>query len=89
MTLYSSLGIPKRFEDFLFFNIGNAEEFKIDLKQLIPAITTTQNIKDTRGQISALKNQGTDSLLKVVAINIAFTSSGLKKVRILFTILIV
>ena len=75
-----SLGIPKRSEDFLFFTIVDVMAFKSGLKDIVPDITSTQDIKDTREKISAHKAQGNTDLLKLVAINIAFTSPGLKKV---------
>ena len=79
--LAHSLGIPKRFEDFLFFIIHDIEKFKKHLKNLIPAITTTADVQKMRSEINDHKSKGHDGLLKIVGINIGFTSSGLKKVR--------
>ncbi|THH05549.1 dyp-type peroxidase [Phellinidium pouzarii] len=76
------LGLPKRTEDFIFFNIQDANAFKTDLKQLIPAITTTAQIKKLRDDISEHKRCGRPGLIKTVGINIAFSNLGLKKLGI-------
>ncbi|EJD06642.1 Dyp-type peroxidase [Fomitiporia mediterranea MF3/22] len=76
------LGIPKRAEDFIFFNIQDAAAFKKDLKELIPAITTTAQVKKIRTDITNHKQQGKTDLIKVAAINIAFSVAGLKKLGI-------
>jgi hypothetical protein len=75
-----SLGIPKRFEEFIFFKIQNPREFKSDLKQLIPCITTTSQIQALRREIEGAKHAGNNKLLKVVGTQISFTSTGLEKV---------
>ncbi|KAI5119113.1 hypothetical protein M0805_007860 [Coniferiporia weirii] len=81
-SCYFSLGIPKRFEDFIFFNIQDAAAFKRDLKTLIPAITTTAQIQKMRQDISNHKSKGLPGLLKCLGINIAFSALGLKKLGI-------
>lgn len=75
-----SLGFAKRNENFLFFNITDANAFKHALKQLIPAITTTAQIQKFRQEISDHKKSGSGGLIKFTGINISFTSTGLKKV---------
>ncbi|KAH8117785.1 Dyp-type peroxidase [Phellopilus nigrolimitatus] len=76
------LGIPKRTEDLIFFNIHDAAAFKRDLKQLIPAITTTAQIQKMRTDIANHKGSGNTELLKLVGINIGFTIHGLTKLGI-------
>ncbi|KAL5503918.1 DYP1 [Sanghuangporus vaninii] len=76
------LGFPKRTEDFIFFNIQNAAAFKRDLKQLIPAITSTADIQKLRKDIDDHKKSGKHGLLKAVGINIAFSVKGLEKLGI-------
>lgn len=80
----SRLGIPKRKEDFLFFTIQDAAAFKKDLKELIPAITTTAQIQKFRSDISNHKRGGKQGLLKCVGIGIAFSAHGLSKVNSLW-----
>ena len=79
MVAYS-LGIPKRAQDFLFFTIQDAAAFKKDLKQLIPAITTTAQLQQVRNQINQHKSSGATDLVKVCGLSISFTFTGLTKV---------
>ncbi|EJC98275.1 DyP-type peroxidase [Fomitiporia mediterranea MF3/22] len=76
------LGIPKFAEDFLFFNITNVANFKNDLKQIVPSITTTTQVQKMQQQIAQNKLAGIVDLVKISAINIAFTESGLKKLGV-------
>ncbi|THH11014.1 dyp-type peroxidase [Phellinidium pouzarii] len=77
------LGMPKRTEDFIFFNIQNANAFKHSLKLLIPSITTTAQIQKLRQDISDHKRAGATGLIQCVGINIAFSNQGLKKLGIM------
>ena len=76
----SSLGFPKRNEDFLFFNITDAAAFKKALAQLIPLITTTAQIQQNRKDIADHKAANKPGLIKCLGINISFSKAGLTKV---------
>lgn len=76
------VGLPKRFEEFLFFQINDAAGFKKGLKQLIPAITSTADVVKARKAIEQHKNQGHNNTLETSGINVAFSFKGLKKLGI-------
>ena len=79
-----SLGFPKRVQTFLFLVINDAASFKKELKELIPLITTTAQIQQSRKDIANHKASNQSGLLKTLGINIAFTKSGLAKVSLSF-----
>ena len=74
------LGMPKRFEEFIFFDINNAAAFKSGLAQLIPHLTSTLDVINFRKQIDDHKKQKQPGLLKFTGINIAFSFKALAKV---------
>jgi Dyp-type peroxidase family len=76
------LGIPKRAEDFVFFTIENAANFKTALKQLAPLISSTADLQQVRKEIGEHKQAGHPGLKKVIGTNIAFTFLGLKKLGV-------
>ncbi|TDL17953.1 Dyp-type peroxidase [Rickenella mellea] len=76
------LGIPKRVEWFLFFKIVNPADFKKHLKQLIPAITTTNDIIKARKAIDDHKKKGDPGLIKLSGINVSFSQKGLNALGI-------
>jgi len=79
--LISSLGFPKRAQDFLFFTIQDVAHFKSAMKQLEPLITSTADLQKARKEIQDHKASGQQGLKKFIGTNVAFTSPGLKKVR--------
>lgn len=87
LTRWVSLGLPKRVQHYVFFQIDdNVTAFRQRLKLLVPLITSTAQVSHDRSTITAhkqaAKEQGkTPQLLKISGINIAFSHSGLAKVR--------
>lgn len=69
-------GLPKKTQTFLFFQIdkNRVKDFRTQLGQFVPLITTTaQAIKD-REKIKEGRGQG---LLKLSGVNVAFSQKGL------------
>lgn len=69
-------GLPKKTQTFLFFQIdkNRVQDFRTQLSQLVPLITTTaQTVKD-RARIA--QNKG-GHLLKLSGVNVAFTHKAL------------
>jgi len=80
-------GLPKRFQQFLFFQIHKPAEFKARLKSFIDdkKITTAEDACGMKQKIAAEKGKtkstdGKASFLPLPGINIAFASTGLHKV---------
>ena len=61
----SSIGMKKKVETFTFFKINNAAAFKKGLKSLAPKITTTTQLLQVSTQ-------------PITAVNIAFSSTGIR-----------
>ena len=81
-------GLPKRTQTYFFFQIDDArvKEFRLDLAQLVPSITTTAQVKNDREKIAQYKKSVADgktgqSLIEMSGVNIAFSQKGLQKVR--------
>lgn len=69
-------GLPKKTQTFLFFQIdkNRVHDFRTQLSQLVPLITTTaQTVKD-RAKLNQHKGGG---LIKLSGVNIAFTHKAL------------
>ena len=80
-------GLPKRFQQFLFFQIHKPTEFKQRLKRFIDdsKITTAEDACEMKQRIAAEKDKSKSAdnkapLLALPGINIAFASTGLHKV---------
>ena len=81
LTCYTiSLGLPKRFEEFIFFDITHIAAFKAGLAQLIPQLTSTDDVLNFRKRIYDHKKQNHPGLIKLIGINIAFSFRALAKV---------
>lgn len=81
-------GLPKRTQTFFFFQINKdrVQDFRTQLVQLAPLITTTAQVIKDRAKIDENKKQAADSnakpdLVKLVGVNIAFSHKGLVQVR--------
>jgi len=79
-------GIPKKTETFFFFEIDKdrIHDFRTQLAQLLPLITSTAQIINDRERISQNKDaagkDGSLPLLELSGVNIAFTHKGLLQV---------
>lgn len=87
LILSRSKGLPKKAETFLFFQIDDAkvQEFRSQLANLIPLITTAAQALDDQKKILQSKHDAAHKkvaypLLKLSGVNVAFTHSGLRKV---------
>lgn len=78
------IGLQKRAQAFLFFSIRDLKSFKTALKQLVPDITTTQDVQDADKKIAQAREdaKGGRVWLKINGLNIAFTAAGLTKLGI-------
>lgn len=87
MLLHRS-GLPKKTETSFFFRIDDSrvEEFREQLAELVPMVTTVAQVANDkkkivqhRRQIAMVKTD-TPELLGVSGVNLAFTKKGLEKV---------
>ena len=71
------IGLPKKFQVFLFFTIENSALFKTRFRDsLLNRVTTTEQVQTQMSQIAASKRAGHTDLLPIFGFNIAFTSPG-------------
>ncbi|KAF8621453.1 hypothetical protein AX15_007804 [Amanita polypyramis BW_CC] len=77
-------GLPKKTETDFFFKIDNADEFKKQLAQVIPLITTARQVLLDRDAIKNHKQmKGPKSnLIRIAGVNIAFSHTGFEKLSI-------
>ncbi|ERF68523.1 hypothetical protein EPUS_05662 [Endocarpon pusillum Z07020] len=83
-------GFPKKTETFYFFRIDDnrVKEFREQLTELVPLITTTNQIKDDRRKIDENKKKGAErqhgppKLLKMCGVGLSFSHKGLEKIGI-------
>jgi len=87
LTLDRAGGLPKKTETYFFFQIDNARvhEFRTQLTQLVPLITTTAQVLSDRAKITQNKNDAADKkvappLLTMSGLNLSFTHKGLVQV---------
>ncbi|CAG8282686.1 unnamed protein product [Penicillium salamii] len=74
--------LPKKAEKFVFFRITNVEEFKKGLPMMADFLTTAHAASQNRNDIFKKKAEGTlKGLIRLVSINIAFSSVGLAKLK--------
>ncbi|KAJ5143325.1 Dyp-type peroxidase [Penicillium bovifimosum] len=72
--------LPKKYETFVFFRITKPAEFKKHLAGLVPLLTTAEDAFKMRENIYKMKAEGTlKGLIKLSAINVAFSAKGLAK----------
>lgn len=81
---HRSSGLPKKTQTYLFFQITDSNAFRTALSDLVPLITTTEQVVNHRQTISDHKKKSHGgNLLDIVGVNIAFSHSGLTTVRII------
>lgn len=75
--------MSKRYQEFYFFEITNAEAFKPSLGKLADkVITTSKGALDNRKAICEAKKLGSKKDVGLVGVNIAFTRKGMDKVSL-------
>ena len=79
-TDYCSIGFSKKAELFWFFEIVDAKDFRIKLKDVVPLIKTSADAQQNRARIIKHKKSDAAGLVRVAQANIAFSKAGLKKV---------
>lgn len=80
-----SEGLAKKRENFIFFRITNVDSFRRQLASFVPLVTSVTQAKGLHKDINdskqkAKKEGSKPPLLKLSAINIAFSQKGLNKV---------
>jgi hypothetical protein len=77
------VGIPKKTQLFSFFTIDadQIDQFRHSLSDAIPLITTGVSTQQARSRIAAYKRSRGRGLVSLAAVNIAFSHSGLAKVK--------
>jgi hypothetical protein len=70
----------KQVEEFVFFQITDVKQFRQKLKEVIPLLKTTAQVKKDLDDIAEHKKSGRKDLLKISGANIAFSQIGLTKV---------
>ena len=78
--IYNRVGFNKKFESFYFFRIVSVPEFKSQLLDFKPSITTVEGALEQREAVAQFKREN-EGLLTVSAVNIAFSFKGVNKVR--------
>ena len=81
------IGLPKKTQTYLFFQIdaNRVNEFRKQLAQLIPLISTSAQLTSDRQKIAENKKSAAEknlavSLLKLSGLNISFSQKGLVQV---------
>ncbi|KAJ6024710.1 hypothetical protein N7540_005507 [Penicillium herquei] len=72
-------GLTKRYQEFYFFEIKNADEFKPHLSRLADVITSAEGALKNRDAIRIAKESKTKEEIPLAAVNIAFTCKGMGK----------
>lgn len=75
----------KKYEEFVLFEIKDVADFKDRLKEMVSKkqITTAQDALDTRKRVC-----GSGHEVEMSGVNIAFTSKGMVKVNLLFSLVV-
>jgi len=76
------LGLPKKVEEYVFFQITDTHLFKKQLNQVIPYITTMAEVQHDLDLIAAHKKLDKNTLIKLTGTNISFSQFGLTKLGI-------
>ena len=66
----------------MFYEVTNVVRFRKNLFELATMITTMKDVMDDRDAIQNVKRSGKDQLLPISGTNIAFSRTGLQKVRL-------
>lgn len=82
LTIHRAGGLPKKSQIFYFFQIdkNHIQDFRIQLKQFIPLITSNAQSVSDHDKIAQHKKNGDKSLLKLSGVNISFSQKGLAAV---------
>lgn len=76
------IGLQKNFQRFIFFAIDDVAQFKAKLRGvLVERITTSETVAERDKELAELKNYKLHLTLPLVGFNIAFTKSGIDKLR--------
>ncbi|PPR04666.1 hypothetical protein CVT24_011883 [Panaeolus cyanescens] len=75
-------GLPKKTEFYYFFNITDGPEFRKDLCDLVPLITTVDQVLKDRKRIDDHKKQKLPGLVPLTGVNISFSHLGFVKLKI-------
>ncbi|EIM91696.1 DyP-type peroxidase [Stereum hirsutum FP-91666 SS1] len=76
-------GLPKKTQTYVFFQITDANDFRIALSDLVPVITSTEQVLKHRKSIADNKKKAAEHghapplLDDIVGVNIAFSHTGL------------
>jgi Dyp-type peroxidase family len=74
------IGLQKNFERFIFFEIKDVQGFKRELRNSIASrITTTGKVLAQELELKRRKEQGDNSLIHLVGLNVGFTHNGMQK----------
>jgi len=73
------LGLQKKVQEFVFFQITDVTLFRQAMKAIVPFITTTAQVQQQAAQIAQHKASGASGLLPLPCTNLAFSNSGLTK----------
>lgn len=84
LVFISGLGLPKKVETFIFFQITDAKNFIENLKELAPLIKTTEQVLQDRDDIDKHKKSGKGGLIVMSGVNIALSYTGLRAVSDIF-----
>jgi hypothetical protein len=76
------LGLPKKVQEYVFFQITNVDLFRKKISQVVPFITTMKQVIHDYDVINEHKKLNKDELVKLSGTNIAFSNFGLNKVSI-------
>jgi deferrochelatase/peroxidase EfeB len=72
------IGLQKNFQRFVFFAINDVPAFKATLgTSLAKRITTSKRVLEREHELQNLKKHGSNEVLPLVGVNVAFTSSGI------------
>lgn len=77
------VGIPKKTELLCFFSIdaSQIDKFRTSLGSLIPLITTGKGTQRDKARVFAHKRARARGLVAIAEVNIAFSHTGVQKVR--------
>jgi hypothetical protein len=79
--IYFSIGLPKRVQRFMFYDITDVGRFRRNLGELATTITTMKDVMNDMDAIQDVKRSGQNRLIPISGTNIAFSHTGLQKVR--------
>lgn len=83
--IIGSVGLPKKFEAYWFLQINDdhVNDFRTQLNELVPLVTSTADGFRDLAKIAHHKrdSSGRHTLLKLSGVNIAFSQKGLAKVN--------